>query len=88
MYLADLLGWAGAGALLLGHALVTRDPGQAAGWLFPLLNLAGSAGLAASGVVHAAWPSAVLNLLWLVLGITALRRLRPGGDRHCRADEA
>ncbi|GAA4606339.1 hypothetical protein BJY16_005779 [Actinoplanes octamycinicus] len=77
MHLADLLGWAGAGALLLAHALVTHDPEQAAGGRYLLLNLAGSAGLAASGVVHAAWPSAVLNLLWLVLGLTAFRRRRP-----------
>ncbi|BBH69908.1 hypothetical protein ACTI_65930 [Actinoplanes sp. OR16] len=74
MLIADLLGWAGAGALLIGYALVTRDPRQAGGGRYLALNLLGSAGLAASGAAHAAWPSAVLNLLWLLLGVAALVR--------------
>jgi hypothetical protein len=75
-FVADALGWAGAAALLLAHALVTREPTRAAGSRYLALNLAGSAGLAASAGAHAAWPSAVLNLLWLALGLTALTRRR------------
>jgi len=76
VFVVDVIGWAGAGALLLAYALVTRDPAAAAGRRYLILNLAGSAGLAANGVVHAAWPSAGLNLLWLAIALTALGRSR------------
>ncbi len=52
----DILGWAGAAALLLAYALITREPTTAAGHRYLILNLAGSAGLAANGAAHAAWP--------------------------------
>jgi len=58
VFAVDVIGWAGAGALLLAYALVTRDPAASAARRYLLLNLAGSAGLAANGVVHGAWPSA------------------------------
>ncbi len=74
----DILGWAGAAALLLAYALITREPTTAAGHRYLILNLAGSAGLAANGAAHAAWPSMALNLLWLALALNALRR------RHAR----
>lgn len=70
----DALGWVGAGALLLGYALVTRVPAATAGRRYLALNLAGSAGLAANGLAHDAWPSATLNLLWLALALNALRQ--------------
>lgn len=70
----DVIGWAGAAALLLAYALVTRHPAAAAGRRYLLLNLAGSAGLAANGAVHAAWPSAGLNLAWLAIALAALGR--------------
>lgn len=74
--LADVVGWLGAGCLLLGYALVSsgRLTGGSRG--FQLLNLAGAAGLLVNGVHHGAWPSAGLNSVWLVIGVVALLRLR------------
>ncbi len=84
VFAVDVIGWAGAGALLLAYALVTRDPAASAARRYLLLNLAGSAGLAANGVVHGAWPSAGLNLLWLVIALAALGRSRaPHGRSAC-----
>lgn len=73
--LVDAAGWAGAMALLSAYALVLagRVPGH--GWAFQLLNLTGAVGLAVNGVFHGAWPSAALNSIWLVIGVTALVRL-------------
>ena len=71
-----MLGWAAAAALLLAYALVTRDPAAAAGRRYVVLTLAGAAGLAANGAIHAAWPSTALNLLWLALALLSLRRGR------------
>jgi hypothetical protein len=73
---AEAAGWAGAAALLLAYGLVSngRLDGRSRG--FQLLNLAGAAGLLANGIWHGAWPSAVLNAVWLALGLSALARLR------------
>jgi hypothetical protein len=77
--LPDVLGWIGAAALLFAYAMVTRDPAEASARRYATLNMAGAAGLALNGAVHAAWPSVVLNLLWLTFGLTAL--IRPAATR-------
>lgn len=66
------MGWVSAIALLLAYVLVTRDPADAAGRRYPVLNLIGSTGLAVSGTAHAAWPSVALNVLWLAVGLATL----------------
>lgn len=74
--LVDAAGWLGAGALLTAYFLVStrRVPGD--GLAFQLLNLAGGAGLLINGVYYGAWPSAGLNTVWVVIGLTALTRTR------------
>ena len=74
--LVDVAGWAGAAALLVAYGLVStgRLTGRSTG--FQLLNLAGAVGLLANGVWHGAWPSAALNAVWLVIGVSALTRTR------------
>ncbi len=63
MIALDVLGWAGALALLLAYALLTAAGVQARSPAYRTLNLAGSAALAVNGAAHGAWPSAALNLL-------------------------
>lgn len=77
--LVDVLGWIGAGALLSAYALVSAGRLSGRGLGFQVLNLVGAIGLLVNGVYHGAWPSAGLNTVWLVVGIVALTRLRPGG---------
>jgi hypothetical protein len=71
---AEVAGWAGAGCLLLAYYLVSSRRLAAAGVAYQLLNLAGAGGLTVNAVVHHAWPSAALNLLWAGIGIAALTR--------------
>ena len=77
--LAETVGWAGAGGLVLAYALLSARR-IAAGTGYQVLNLAGSAGLACNGVVHHAWPSATLNLIWLGIGLVALRTSTRSND--------
>jgi hypothetical protein len=72
--LTEIAGWGGAGCLLLAYALLSAGR-LAAGVRFQLLNLAGSAGLLLNGAAHGAWPSAALNLVWLAVGVVALRKV-------------
>ena len=74
--LLDGAGWLGAASLLTAYGLVSSGRVGGQGWFFQLLNLAGAVGLAANGVYHGAWPSAALNVVWLVIGLGAVRRLR------------
>ena len=69
----EVVGWGGAGCLLLAYALLSAGR-LAAGARFQLLNLAGSAGLLLNGAAHGAWPSAALNLVWLAVGVAAIRK--------------
>jgi DNA-binding PadR family transcriptional regulator len=69
--LVDAVGWAAAGCLLVGYALLSSGrlgPGPR----YHLLNLAGAVGLAANGAYHRAWPSTAVNVVWLGIGLTAL----------------
>jgi hypothetical protein len=73
--LIDTVGWAGAAALLLAYGLVSSGRLNGRSIRFQLLNLGGAVGLLANGIYHDAWPSAALNAVWFVIGVTALMRI-------------
>ena len=87
------VGWVGAVAVLLAYGLnhLGRLHPRDAGYL--VLNTVGAIGLMISTAVAHAWPSAVVNLIWLVIGVpqivasvrlrrpappTGLPKFRPG----------
>jgi hypothetical protein len=74
----EIIGWIGAVALLLAYGLASSGRLPATGRGFQNLNLAGSLALAANSGFHGAWPSAVLNLVWMVIAVATLsRRITP-----------
>lgn len=80
-----ILGWAGAGVLLLAYALVSAKRLAGDGWQFQLLNLAGGLALAVNSAHSGAWPSAALNVVWVAIGTVALARFaatRRSADRE------
>lgn len=72
----DAAGWVAAVLLLAAYGLVAlgRRPGNAPA--IQVLNLVGSAMLAASSFARAALPSATLNVLWLAIAAVSLARTR------------
>ena len=70
----EIVGWLGAAALLLGYGLASLGRLAATGRGFQLLNLGGSAALAANSGFHGAWPSAALNLVWMAIAVATLSR--------------
>ena len=71
----EVAGWAGASLILLGYLLITAGKltGQSAAYQW--MNVAGAAGFIVNGWWHGALPSAVLNVIWLMIGAVALLRI-------------
>jgi len=68
----DILGWAGMICLLSAYGFLTAGRIAANGWQYQALNLAGSALLMTYSATIFAWPSVVLNLIWVGIGIVGL----------------
>ncbi len=77
----DILGWIGALAVLLAYWLVStrRVTGDARG--FQALNALGSIGLLVNTAYYGAYPSTVVNVIWLGIAVYALRRGAPESVR-------
>jgi hypothetical protein len=71
-----VVGWLGAALLLLAYGLTSAGRLPPEGWRFQTLNLAGAAALTVNSAYHSAWPSAALNVVWIVIGAVALGRSR------------
>lgn len=85
----EVLGWAGTVIILLGYLLLSLGK-ITNGRLYQTFNLVGAIGLLVNGVVHAAWPSAILNVIWSAIALFALiqiARKRPASPLTPVADE-
>jgi hypothetical protein len=76
-----IAGWSGAGILLAAYALVSLRRLTSDGNAFQIMNIAGAAGIAVNSGSNGAWASAVLNLVWIAIGLAALAR-RPRRALH------
>lgn len=76
------IGWAGAVSVLLAYLLLIRRRVSAFGLRYLSLNFLGSACLAVSTSAAGAWPSAAVNVIWLVIGIAPL--IRAWAKLHAR----
>ena len=72
----NVVGWLGMGLLIGAYALVTAGRVTGTSLPFQLMNLFGGAFLMVNSAWYGAWPSAVLNLVWVVIGTVGLTRAR------------
>ena len=70
--LIELVGWAGALAVLFAYGLVSTERLSSRSWRYQLLNVAGAVGLVINSTWNGAIPSAVVNLIWIGIGVYAL----------------
>ena len=72
----EILGWSGALLILLAYILLSmgRLTGQSA--VYQWMNVVGAAGFIVNGWWHGALPSASLNVIWVMIGVLALWRIR------------
>jgi hypothetical protein len=74
--LVDVAGWIGMALLIGAYALVTTGRILGPSLRFQLMNLVGGALLMVNSAWYGAWPSAALNLVWVVVGLVGLSRAR------------
>jgi hypothetical protein len=72
----NVVGWVGMALLVGAYALVTAGKVQGTSLLFQLMNLLGGFLLMLNSAYYGAWPSAGLNVVWVVVGTVGLARAR------------
>jgi len=75
----NLIGWIGASLLLLAYAMVSFKKLQADSGRYQLLNALGSCCLMINTAYYRAYPSSVVNVIWILIAILAsinARRVR------------
>ncbi len=85
--LAEVLGWLGAGMLLVAYALVSYGYARSSGVTYQSLNFTGSIFLLINTAWHGAWPSSALNIIWAVIAIGVLIRA-PSAFRRTRTPQS
>jgi hypothetical protein len=71
----EAAGWLGATLILLAYALVSTGRIDARGAAFQWMNLVGAAGFVVNSGFHGAWPSTILNVIWIGIALASLVRL-------------
>jgi len=77
-------GWGGALLLLTAYALVSARKIDGASMAFQLMNIFGALGIACNSYSNEAYPSAMLNVIWIGIGAVALCRRRTPDTRGGR----
>ena len=67
----EVAGWTGAALILLAYLLLSAGKLTGQSLLYQAMNVVGAAGFVINGWWHGAIPSAVLNVLWLLIGAAA-----------------
>jgi hypothetical protein len=75
-FAVDIVGWLGAGLLLLAYGLVSFQKLRASSGHYQLLNAAGSCFLIVNTFYYRAYPSAFVNLIWIIIAVVASYRMR------------
>ena len=79
----DIIGWIGSVEVILAYGLNSYQKLKSDSLLFQGLNLTGALFLIANTVYYGAFPSAVINIVWVGIAIPAIYRIVKTG-RHNR----
>ena len=72
----EVIGWVGAALILGAYALLSTGRLQAESLTYQLMNILGAAGFVVNSGWNGALPSAAMNVVWIGIGIYALRQRR------------
>ena len=71
----EVAGWIGALLILLAYLFLSAGRLTGQSLVYQGMNVAGAAGFIVNGWWHGALPSAVLNLIWMLIGGVASWRI-------------
>jgi len=71
----EIIGWWGAGAIVLAYALVSFDYLSVSTYLYQLLNGTGAVGIVYISFKKKAYQPGVLNIVWVIIAVIAIIRL-------------
>ena len=74
-FAVETAGWIGAALILLAYLLLSMGKVTGQSPLYQGMNIVGAAGFIVNGWWHDALPSAVLNVIWMLIGGVALWRI-------------
>jgi hypothetical protein len=72
----EIIGWAGAALILGAYALLSANRLRAESLTYHLMNILGAAGFVINSGYNGALPSAVMNVVWIGIGVYALAQMR------------
>lgn len=72
----EIIGWVGALLILLAYGLLSAGKLDGRSRLYQGMNIVGAAAFVINTAVHGAYPSAVLNVIWIGIGVYALIKHR------------
>ena len=72
----EVIGWTGAALILGAYALLSAGKLRAESLTYHLMNILGAAGFVVNSGWNGALPSAAMNVIWMGIGIYALRQHR------------
>ena len=71
----EVVGWIGALLILAGYGLLSAGKLDGKSPIYQWLNVVGALGFIANSAWHSAWPSAILNVIWVGIGLVALVKI-------------
>ena len=77
----EAAGWGGAVLILFAYLLLSAGKLTGQSLVYQGMNVVGAAGFTVNGWWHGAWPSAALNVLWMLIGAVASARILRRGER-------
>jgi hypothetical protein len=81
--LIDIVGWVGAVALLMAYTFVSTRRMEGDSAPYQLLNLGGSAFLMVNSFFYGAYPSSIVNIVWISIAMFTMLRKRCKKQRTC-----
>ncbi len=73
--LIDIIGWIGSIEVIAAYGLNSYQKIKTDSVLFQLLNLTGALFLIVNTIYYRAYPSAFINIVWVIIALLSLGRL-------------
>jgi hypothetical protein len=74
-FFVDAFGWLSSAAVVIAYGLISMNKLDSKSRIYQWLNILGSIGLAVNSAYYRAFPSTVVNIVWMIIAGVALIRI-------------